>query len=96
MYVDEYTCIGCTNCAHVAPNTFYMDDEHGRARVFQQCASCAGVVSMRGSGLNAGPLFLLYIAPHPTTVAANREGPPDGDPDCHRDVPRGLHPLHPL
>lgn len=36
MYVDEYTCIGCTNCAHVAPNTFFMEDEHGRARVFQQ------------------------------------------------------------
>jgi len=36
VYVDEYTCIGCTNCAMVAPSTFYMDDEHGRARVFQQ------------------------------------------------------------
>lgn len=36
VYVDEYTCIGCTNCAMTAPNTFYMDDEHGRARVFQQ------------------------------------------------------------
>ncbi len=36
VYVDEYTCIGCTNCAMVAPNTFYMDDEYGRARVFQQ------------------------------------------------------------
>lgn len=36
VYVDEYTCIGCTNCAMVAPNTFYMDDEHGRARAFQQ------------------------------------------------------------
>jgi ferredoxin len=36
VYVDEYTCIGCTNCAMVAPATFYMDDEHGRARVFQQ------------------------------------------------------------
>jgi hypothetical protein len=21
---------GCTNCASVAPNTFFMDDEHGR------------------------------------------------------------------
>jgi len=36
VYVDEYTCIGCTNCAMVAPATFYMDDEHGRARVYQQ------------------------------------------------------------
>lgn len=36
VYVDEHTCIGCTNCAMVAQSTFFMDDEHGRARVFQQ------------------------------------------------------------
>jgi ferredoxin len=36
VYVDEHTCIGCTNCAMVAQSTFFMDEEHGRARVFQQ------------------------------------------------------------
>ena len=36
VYVDEHTCIGCTNCAMVAQSTFFMDDEHGRARVFNQ------------------------------------------------------------
>lgn len=36
VYVDEHTCIGCTNCAMVAQSTFFMNDEHGRARVFQQ------------------------------------------------------------
>jgi len=36
VYVDEVTCIGCTNCAMIAQSTFFMDDEHGRARVFQQ------------------------------------------------------------
>ncbi|GKY97232.1 hypothetical protein MPSEU_000681600 [Mayamaea pseudoterrestris] len=36
VYVDEYTCIGCTNCAMIAQSTFFMDQEHGRARVFQQ------------------------------------------------------------
>lgn len=35
-YVDESTCIGCKNCAHVAPNTFYIEPDHGRARVFNQ------------------------------------------------------------
>ncbi|NET76447.1 MAG: ferredoxin [Okeania sp. SIO1F9] len=34
--VDEITCIGCKHCAHVAHNTFYIESEHGRARVFQQ------------------------------------------------------------
>ncbi|CAN0415642.1 unnamed protein product, partial [Discosporangium mesarthrocarpum] len=36
VYVDEYTCIGCTHCSHAAPNTFFMEEDHGRARVFQQ------------------------------------------------------------
>ena len=35
-YVDEVTCIGCKNCAHVASNTFYIEPEYGRARVFNQ------------------------------------------------------------
>ncbi|MCM1982772.1 ferredoxin [Lyngbya confervoides] len=36
VYVDEPTCIGCQNCAHVARNTFYIEDRNGRARVFRQ------------------------------------------------------------
>lgn len=33
-YVDETTCIGCKHCAHTATNTFYIEPENGRARVF--------------------------------------------------------------
>ena len=36
VYVDEHTCIGCTNCAMIAQSTFFMYSEHGRARVFSQ------------------------------------------------------------
>ncbi|MGD1920281.1 MAG: ferredoxin [Pleurocapsa sp.] len=36
VYVDENICIGCKNCAHVAATTFYIEPEHGRARVFNQ------------------------------------------------------------
>ena len=36
VYVDEVTCIGCKHCAHIAHNTFYIEPEHGRSRVFQQ------------------------------------------------------------
>lgn len=36
VYVDEITCIGCLHCAHVAPNTFYIEENYGRARVFNQ------------------------------------------------------------
>ena len=35
-YVDEATCVGCTLCAGIAPSTFQMTDDHGRARVFNQ------------------------------------------------------------
>lgn len=36
VYVDELTCIGCKNCAHVARNTFHIEDDYGRARVTRQ------------------------------------------------------------
>jgi ferredoxin len=36
VYVDETTCIGCKHCAHVSPNTFYIEPDHGRSRVFNQ------------------------------------------------------------
>ncbi|PSP18465.1 MAG: ferredoxin [Cyanobacteria bacterium QS_8_64_29] len=36
VYVDEVTCIGCKHCAHVAPNTFYIEPEHGRSRAIRQ------------------------------------------------------------
>lgn len=36
VYVDEVTCIGCKHCAHVARNTFYIEENHGRSRVIRQ------------------------------------------------------------
>ena len=36
VYVDEAVCIGCKHCAHVARNTFYIEPENGRSRVFNQ------------------------------------------------------------
>lgn len=36
VYVDELTCIGCKHCAHVARDTFYIEPDYGRARVFNQ------------------------------------------------------------
>jgi ferredoxin len=35
-YVDEGDCIGCTYCADIARGTFFMHEEAGRARVFDQ------------------------------------------------------------
>lgn len=36
VYVDEVTCIGCKHCAHVARNTFYIEPDYGRSRVYRQ------------------------------------------------------------
>lgn len=36
VYVDEITCIGCKHCAHVARNTFYIEEDYGRSRVMRQ------------------------------------------------------------
>jgi ferredoxin len=36
VYVDEITCIGCKHCAHVARNTFYIEENYGRSRVVRQ------------------------------------------------------------
>ena len=44
VYVDELTCIGCKHCAHVARNTFYIEAEHGRARVFDQDGDAEDVI----------------------------------------------------
>lgn len=44
VYVDETVCIGCTHCAHVARNTFYIEPDYGRARVVRQDGDDEAVV----------------------------------------------------
>lgn len=44
VYVDETVCIGCTHCAHVARNTFYIEPDYGRARVVTQDGDSEAVV----------------------------------------------------
>jgi ferredoxin len=36
VFVDEISCIGCRNCANIAPGVFRMESNHGRARVAVQ------------------------------------------------------------
>lgn len=44
VYVDETVCIGCTHCAHVARNTFYIEPEYGRARAIRQDGDAEEVI----------------------------------------------------
>lgn len=36
VWVDEAVCIGCRYCAHVASNTFLVEQEWGRSRAIRQ------------------------------------------------------------
>ncbi|XP_059452665.1 chaperone protein dnaJ C76, chloroplastic-like isoform X1 [Corylus avellana] len=36
-FVDEFSCIGCKNCANVASDVFAIEEDFGRARVYSQC-----------------------------------------------------------
>ena len=44
-YVDEHQCIGCTYCASIARNTFFMEDDNGRARVYDQAGDSDDLVA---------------------------------------------------
>ena len=44
VWIDESACIGCQYCVHVATNTFFVDENYGRARVIRQNGDTLEVV----------------------------------------------------
>ncbi|XP_065852090.1 chaperone protein dnaJ C76, chloroplastic [Euphorbia lathyris] len=38
-FVDEFSCIGCKNCVNVNPDVFSIEEDFGRARVYNQCGN---------------------------------------------------------
>lgn len=39
VFVDEFSCIGCKNCANVCPKVFGIEEDFGRARAYSQSGS---------------------------------------------------------
>ncbi|XP_066314927.1 uncharacterized protein [Miscanthus floridulus] len=39
VFVDEFSCIGCKNCANVCSKVFQIEEDFGRARVYDQSGS---------------------------------------------------------
>ncbi|CAN0106716.1 unnamed protein product [Scytosiphon promiscuus] len=70
VYVDEYTCIGCTHCNHEAPSTFFMEDEYGRARVYQQGRDSQDAVS---SAILSCPVDCIHYVDWPELVRLEKE-----------------------
>eukprot|EP00955_Chlamydomonas_euryale_P103456 365492-Chlamydomonas_euryale.AAC.15 len=44
VFVAENECIGCKQCTQIAGNTFFLEEEHGRARVRNQWADEEDVI----------------------------------------------------
>ena len=61
VYVDEVTCIGCKSCAHVAPNTFTIEAEHGRSRVFSQDCEDEAVIQ---EAIDTCPVDCIHLIPY--------------------------------
>nr|WP_050757244.1 ferredoxin [Cyanobium sp. PCC 7001] len=44
VWVDEAVCIGCRYCAHVAGNTFLVEERWGRSRAIRQDGDSTGTI----------------------------------------------------
>ena len=66
VYVDEHTCIGCTNCAMIAPSTFFMEDWLGRARVFQQWGDDDETIKV---AIETCPVDCIHYVPYEELVS---------------------------
>lgn len=65
VYVDEHTCIGCTNCAMIAQSTFFMEEENGRARVFEQWGDDEATIQ---TAIDTCPVDCIHYVPYPELV----------------------------
>jgi ferredoxin len=57
VYVDEVTCIGCKHCVHVASNTFYIENEYGRSRVYNQDGDTEEIIQ---EAIDTCPVDCIY------------------------------------
>lgn len=57
LYVEERDCIGCTHCQTTAPGTFFMEEDHGRARVFNQVGN---IEELQEVAIDTCPVNCIY------------------------------------
>jgi ferredoxin len=64
--VDEHSCIGCTNCATIAPDTFFIEDELGRVRVFGQWGNDDETIKI---AIETCPVDCIHYVPYEELVS---------------------------
>ncbi|MBL1210233.1 ferredoxin [Geminocystis sp. GBBB08] len=57
VYVDEAICIGCKHCVHVASNTFYLENNYGRSRVYNQDGDTEEIIQ---EAIDTCPVNCIY------------------------------------
>lgn len=93
VYVDEVVCIGCKHCAHVAPNTFYIEGDYGRSRVYNQDGDQEETIQ---EAIDTCPVDCIYWVDYTKLKKLEEERKyqeikPLGFPQIHRD-PKGKPP----
>jgi len=66
VYVDEHSCIGCTNCAMIAGSTFFMEEYLGRARVFNQWGDDDETIAV---AIETCPVDCIHYVPYEELVS---------------------------
>ncbi|KAJ8901849.1 hypothetical protein NDN08_004054 [Rhodosorus marinus] len=70
VYVEEQDCIGCSHCAMTARNTFFLENDYGRARAFQQEADPDELIS---EAIDTCPVSCIYFVPYDELVILEKE-----------------------
>ncbi|KAM7276156.1 hypothetical protein ACFE04_018022 [Oxalis oulophora] len=55
-FVDEFSCIGCKNCANVCSEVFKIEEDFGRARVYSQ----DGDLDLVGQAIESCPVDCIH------------------------------------
>ena len=69
-YVDEHVCIGCTYCASIARSTFFMEENHGRARVFDQGGDSEELVA---EAIDSCPVSCIHYVSYEDLIILENE-----------------------
>lgn len=69
VYVEERDCIGCTHCATTATGTFFMEEEYGRARVFDQLGDNDSTIEV---AIDTCPVNCIYYVDWTDLVALEK------------------------